>query len=222
MADFWCFLWMFSKDFSPGDGIRIVTAMTPNGSLDPWKFIVRHVNRHSFPSPRSLKWQDASLGIFTSKSIQNPAKSSKNLQQKIPRWRCFFWLIFYFAQKCLLFISELIFFPLRVFRSWPRSSITSTFESWRVRSYTTSTSSNSSNRLQQQLIQWPWVMLGSSGNQAVFWGSKERSLESKVASQVLVNMQIVSTHSLAATRWCSWNHGEFCFFWSCQGIDHHQ
>lgn len=90
MADFWCFLWMFSKDFSPGDGIRIVTAMTPNGSLDPWKFIVRHVNRHSFPSPRSLKWQDASLGIFTSKSIQNPAKSSKNLQQKIPRWRCFF------------------------------------------------------------------------------------------------------------------------------------
>lgn len=74
-------------------------------------------------------------------------------------------------------------------------------------------------------------MLGSSGNQAVFWGSKERSLLSKVASQVwhpgnwkifasqvLVNMQIVSTHSLSATRWCSWNHGEFGFFGAAKAL----
>lgn len=142
MAGFLCILWILSNIFSPGDGIRIVTAMTPNGSLDPLKIHCetrKTVTASRVPEPS----EGCILEIFTnnpSNIQQNPRKiCSKKLQVG-----CVFLVDFLLCPKMLSFFNSW-FTSLRVFRSWPRSSITSTFESWRVRSYTTSTSSNSSN-----------------------------------------------------------------------------
>lgn len=89
MAGFLCILWILSNIFSPGDGIRIVTAMTPNGSLDPLKIHCetrKTVTASRVPEPS----EGCILGDFYQQSIKHPAKSSKNLQQKTPGWMCFF------------------------------------------------------------------------------------------------------------------------------------
>ena len=140
-----CILWILSNIFSTGDGIRIVTAMTPNGSLDPLKIHCETRQPSQLPECPGNAKRMASFGDFYIKIHPKSSKILETFAAKKFQVGGVFLVDFLVLPKNVEFFQLVVQTSLRVFRSWPRSSITSTFESWRVRSYTTSTSSNSSN-----------------------------------------------------------------------------